>query len=378
VSQIAARSIAVERVRLHRVRIPLVEPFRISNGAVEEKDAVVVEVVARGGASGWGEASPMSGSFYSDDTPDAAWSDLRDELAPLVVGAGEIAPASFYHALRAVSASSFAKAGIEGALWDALATLVNLPLCALLGGAPKPIVSGVAIGIYDTVAELLDRVDRYVARGYRRVKIKIQPGWDVEPVSAIRARYPDVPLTVDANAAYGLADVEVLAALDGFDLVMIEQPFAREAHDDAAALQRRIRTPICADESAESLEALDEIVAKRAAGIVNIKIQRVGGLGEARAMLDRARRAGLGAWVGTMPELGIASAHGLHFATLPGLDYPTDVEASERWYVDDVVDPLVDVGGEGSIHLPGGPGLGYHVSREKLDRYGIAREEISR
>jgi o-succinylbenzoate synthase len=364
-------------VVLHRVRVALREPFRISNGEVSEKDAILVEVTTRDGVTGWGEASPMSGSFYSSDTPDAAWQSLRETLAPIVLGEGPVDPTRFHERLREVPAGPFAKAGLEGALWDALSNTAGVPLYDLLGGRSKPVPSGVAIGIYETTDELLERVERYVASGYRRVKIKIQPGWDVEPVHAVRERFPGVPLTVDANAAYGPADLEIFRALDAYELTMIEQPFARDAHDEAAELQRRIRTPLCADESAESLESLEEIVAKRAARIVNIKVQRVGGLGEARLMLARARAAGLGCWVGTMPELGIASAQALHFATLDGLDYPTDVEASDRWYVDDIVEPRIEIDERGYIHLPEGAGLGYRVSRSKLERYTVAREEMT-
>ena len=265
-----------------------------------------------------------------------------------------------------------AKAGIEGALWDAYAQTLNAPLYELFGARARPIPSGVAIGIYDTLDELIQRVEKYVGEGYRRVKIKIQPGWDVSPVAAVRARFPEVPLMVDANAAYRLEDAEVFRQLDAYDLLMIEQPLAREAHDDAAELQRQVQTPICADESAESLEALEEIIGKGAARIINIKVQRVGGLSEALLMLTHARRAGLGAWVGTMPELGVASAQGLHLAALEGFNYPTDIEASARWYVDDVVQPPISIDAKGFINLPKGSGTGYKVSRQKLAEYTVS------
>ena len=366
----------IESVALHRVRVPLLEPFRISNGAVAEKDAVLVEVRTRGGVTGWGESSPMSGSFYSDDTPDGAWRALREHLVPLALGAGELDAARFHLRLREVAGEPFAKAGMEGALWDAHARASGAPLCELLGGRARPVPSGVAVGIYDTVEELLERVGRYVAEGYRRVKIKIQPGWDEEPVAAVRARFPEAPLMVDANAAYTLEDSEVFRRLDACGLLMIEQPLAREAHAEAAELQRRLRTPLCADESAESLGALEEIIARGSARVVNIKVQRVGGLGEALLMLGRARAAGLGCWVGTMPELGVASAQGLHFAALEGFDYPTDLEASSRWYGDDLVEPAITIDGEGFIHIPEGAGTGYEVSREKVERYTVASERF--
>ncbi len=373
----AGQLIRVESVTLHRVRVPLVEPFRISNGAVALKDVILVEVKTDGGIVGWGEASPMSGSFYSDDTPEGSWAALSTRLIPSLFNGVAIDATRFYEQLRGVPCDAFAKAGLEGALWDAYAQRAGLPLCELLGARRRSVASGVAIGIYDEAAELLERVERYVALGYRRVKIKIEPGWDVEAVAAVRARFPDVPLMVDANAAYTIADAGLFRELDAYGLMMIEQPLAREAHEEAAELQRQIQTPLCADESADSMEALASLIAKRAARIINIKVQRVGGLSEARLMLEQARAAGLECWVGTMPELGVGCAQGLHLAAHAGFTYPTDIEASARWYVDDVVEPAIELDARGFIHLPAGAGTGFLVSRAKVEKYSIAAEEFA-
>jgi O-succinylbenzoate synthase len=367
-----AELISIKSIALYHVRVPLIEPFRISNGVISEKDAILVELKTERDIVGWGEASSMSGSFYSEDTPESAWAALKSSLIPAVLDAGEIDVTSFYEHMRAQPGNAFAKAGIEGALWDAYAQTLGMPLCELLGARARPIPSGVAIGIYDQVAELLERVDRYIAEGYRRVKIKIEPGWDVEPVAAVRARFPQVPLMVDANASYTLSDLAVFRELDAHGLMMIEQPLAREAHSEAGELQRQLRTPVCADESAESMEALASLIAKGAARIINIKVQRVGGLSEACLMLAAARAAGLECWVGTMPELGIASAQGLHLAALDGFTYPTDIEASARWYVDDVIEPGIEIDANGYIQLPAVPGTGYRVVREKVERYAVA------
>jgi O-succinylbenzoate synthase len=366
-------SIAVSSVVLHRVRVPFVEPFRISNGVVTEKDAIAIELATEQGIVGWGEASPMSGSFYSAATPDSSWTALRERLVPALLSAGEVNPATFFEVLRDQPVDPFAKAGIEGALWDAYANTRQRALCELLAIERRPVPSGVAIGIFETVDELIERVRRYVCEGYQRVKIKIQPGWDIEPVAAVRGEFPQFPLMVDANAAYTIHDVDVFRELDRFELTMIEQPLAADAFAEAGELQAHLTTPLCADESAESLAALDQLIKHRAARIINIKVQRVGGLSEALLMLKAALEAGLRCWVGTMPELGIASAQALHLAMHRGFSFPTDIEASSRWYVDDIIEPAITIDRSGFIH----PGTGFEVNREKVERYTTAVERFS-
>ena len=369
-------SIAVSSVVLRRVRVQFVEPFRISNGVVAEKDAIAIELATAQGIIGWGEASPMSGSFYSAATPDSSWNVLREQLVPTLFSAGQIYPATFFEVLRDQPADPFAKAGIEGALWDAYANTRQRALYELFGIERRPVPSGVAIGIFETVDELIERVRRYIAEGYQRVKIKIQPAWDVEPVAAVRAQFPQLPLMVDANAAYTLDDVDIFRELDRFDLMMIEQPLAAEAIEEAGELQAQLSTPLCADESAESLTALDQLIKHRAARIVNIKVQRVGGLSEARLMLEAASVAGIRCWVGTMPELGIASAQALHLAMHSAFSFPTDIEASSRWYIDDIVEPAIQIDQGGFVRVPNGSGMGFKVAREKVERYMTAVERF--
>src|SRR5437868_9423809 len=221
--------IDVKSVVLHRVRIPFVEPFRISNGTVAEKDSILIEVTTQEGVVGWGEASPMSGAFYSADTPESCWQALKNELIPRLVELRTLDPPQLYEQLREFPGDAFAKAGVDGAVWDAYANTKQKPLCELFGIGRRPVPSGVAIGVFDTVEELIDRVQRYVKQGYQRVKIKIQPGWDIEPVEAVRARFPELPLMVDANAAYTISDAPIFRELDRFGLLMIEQPLATAA-----------------------------------------------------------------------------------------------------------------------------------------------------
>jgi O-succinylbenzoate synthase len=365
---------AIKSIVLHRVRVPFVEPFRISNGVVAEKESILVEVTNTDDVTGWGECAPMAGSFYSADTPDSSWQALTQELIPRFFESCPVDPYGAYQQLQELPGDAFTKAGIDGALWDLYAKARGVSLGTSLGIRPRVVPSGVAIGIFDTVDELLERVRLYNAQGYQRVKIKIAPGWDVEPVARIREQFPELQLMVDANAAYSITDATHLRELDRFGLMMIEQPLAASAIDEAGELQSQLKTPLCADESAESVTSVKQLIKKDAARVINIKVQRVGGLSAALLMLQTARAAGLRCWVGTMPELGIASAQGLHLAMHPAFSFPTDIEASTRWYVDDVIEPLIEIDREGFIHVPHGPGIGFKVSHAKVDQYATAVE----
>ncbi len=348
----------IDKVILHRVRVPFHEPFRISNGVVSAKESVVVEAHGER-LIGYGEASPMAGSFYSQETPKSTWRALTEELAPALLRRGSGSLRDFVEGIDGYGREPFARAGLETALWDLEARRQGRPLWALLEGSSRAVPSGLAVGLYDTTEELLARVRGFLAHGYRRLKIKITHGWDIAPLEALRREFPDLPLMVDANAAYGAADLALVRELDRFSLLMIEQPFGRDALELSAEAQREMRTPICADESAESLEALRHIVALGSARVINIKIQRVGGLAAARKMHDAAQLAGLPCWVGAMPELGIGSAHGLHLATLSHFTSPTDIEASSRWFPEDITSPRIELSPDGTIRLPEGSGIGY-------------------
>jgi O-succinylbenzoate synthase len=365
---------AIKSIVLHRVRVPFVEPFRISNGVVAEKESILIEVTNTDDVTGWGECAPMAGSFYSADTPDSSWQALTQELIPRFFESRPVDPYGAYQQLQELPGDAFTKAGIDGALWDLYAKARGVSLGTSLGIRPRVVPSGVAIGIFDTVDELLERVRLYNAQGYQRVKIKIAPGWDLEPVARIREQFPELQLMVDANAAYSITDATHLRELDRFGLMMIEQPLAASAIDEAGELQSQLKTPLCADESAESITSVKQLIKKDAARVINIKVQRVGGLSAALLMLQTARAAGLRCWVGTMPELGIASAQGLHLAMHPAFSFPTDIEASTRWYVDDVIEPLIEIDREGFIHVPHGPGIGFKVSHAKVDQYATAVE----
>jgi O-succinylbenzoate synthase len=365
----------IDRITLTHVRIPLVEPFRISNGEVAEKDGIVVAVES-GGLTGYGESSPMSGSFYSSDTPESCWLQLVNELGPAILGRE-------FESLDAASAwidaqpgNNFAKVGLETALWDLEAQRQGLPLHRLLGATRDYAESGLAVGLYDTTEQLLATIAKYLPDGYKRVKIKICPGHDIELVEAVRARFGDIPLMTDANASYTIADLPIYQKLDTYGLRMYEQPLKGEALEDSATLQSQIETPICLDESLETFADLERAAELNSFQIANIKIQRVGGFRNALKLYSRCRELGLSIWIGTMPELGIGCAQGAAMSALEGCDYPTDVEASLRWFQDDLMDPFIEVR-DGRIELPTTPGLGYTINESKLQRYLIARQVIA-
>lgn len=364
----------IDRVTLTHVRIPLGEPFRISNGEVAEKDGIVVAVES-GGLTGYGESSPMAGSFYSADTPESCWRQLTADLVPAIVGREFPSLDAASDWIDRQPGSNFAKVGLETALWDIEAQRLGMPLHRLLGATRDYAESGLAVGLYDTTEQLLATIAKYLPDGYKRVKIKICPGHDVELVEAVRARFGDIPLMTDANASYTLADAPIYRKLDEYGLRMYEQPLAGAALEDSATLQRELKTPICLDESLESFADLERAAELKSFRIANIKIQRVGGFRNALKLYHRCRELGLSIWIGTMPELGIGQAQGAALSALAGCDYPTDVEASLRWFRDDIVDPFLEVRA-GRIELPSSPGLGYAIRSGKLQRYQVAQQVI--
>jgi len=360
----------VRSITLTWVRVPLLEPFRISSGSVAEKDAIVVRVEGDG-FTGWGESSPMAGSFYSTDTPESCWSELCDVIAPAVLHrdltAGDKLPGKH-----------FASVGIETALWDIDAQRRGVPLHRLLGGTRDCVEAGLAVGLYEDTSQMLRTTEKHLAAGYKRVKIKIARGSDVDLVRAMRRAFgDDLPLMVDANGDYTPEHIDVFRRLDEFNLMMIEQPLAGAMLEESAELQRQLRTPICLDESLENVAAVERAIALGSLRIANIKIQRVGGFGNALRIFDLCLAHKLGIWIGTMPELGIGQAQGAAFSSLPGCTFPTDVEASARWFWDDIINPWIEVR-DGMIAMPTAAGLGYRVDPSKLARYKVHEKTFVR
>ncbi len=366
----------IDRIDLRLLRLPLVHFFETSFGRVHDRRFVLVTVHGEG-ATGWGVCVAESDPYYSAETTETAWHVITAFLAPRVLGVSFDHPREVFAALRAVRGHHMAKAAIEMAAWDLYARQRGEPLSAVIGGCRTAIVSGVSVGIQDSLEQLADKIAGELAAGYRRVKIKIKPGWDVDAVERVRARFGDVPLMVDANAAYRLEDAPHLASLDAFGLMMIEQPLDYDDLQDHATLQRQIGTAICLDESIHSVRAARDAIALGACRIINIKPGRVGGLGESIRLHDLCVAHGIPVWHGGMLESGIGRAHNIHLSTLPGFSLPGDVAASRRYYDPDLIDPPIEVRRDGTIPVPTGPGIGVTIVEERVERATERRTVLS-
>ena len=347
------------------LRLPLVRFFETSFGRVDERLFLLV-TVEENGASGVGECVADANPYYSAETTRTAWHIISEFLAPLVLGRSFSHPREIFGALAPVRGHQMAKAAIEMAAWDLAARQQGVSLSTLLGGARSAIESGVSIGIQNSLDELVERVAIEWAAGYRRVKIKIKPGWDVDAVERVRARFGDIPLMVDANAAYGLADAARLAELDRFNLTMIEQPLDYDDIRDHATLQRQLRTAICLDESIYSVKAAAEAIEMGACQVINIKPGRVGGHAESVRLHDLAAAHGVPVWHGGMLESGIGRAHNIHLSTLRNFSLPGDVAASRRYYAPDLIDPEIEVASDGTIAVPTAPGIGVQIVHDRV------------
>lgn len=345
----------LEGLELRRIAMPLVAPFRTSFGTERERDVLLVRAVG-GDAEGWGECVAMGSPLYSSEYVDGAAEVIRRFLAPALVGA-DLDAWAVETRLAGFKGHPMAKAAVQTAVLDAVLRAAGLPLGGFLGAVRDRVPAGVSVGIMDSIPALLDAVAGYLDAGYLRIKLKIEPGWDVEPVRAVRERFGDaVLLQVDANTAYTLGDARQLARLDPFDLLLIEQPLAEDDLRGHAALAKLVRTPICLDESIVSARAAADAIALGACSIVNIKPGRVGGYLEARRVHDVCVANGVAVWAGGMLETGLGRAANVTLAALPGFTLPGDTSASDRYYARDITPPFVLDGGH--VAVPTGPGIG--------------------
>jgi O-succinylbenzoate synthase len=364
--------VRLAEAELRRVRLPLVTPFRTSFGVERDRDVLLVRVVTAD-AEGWGECVAAAEPRYSSEYADGAADVLRRFLLPAVAELPDLRPEAVAPALGFVKGHRMAKAALELAVLDAWLRARGIPLAGYLGATRDRVPAGVSVGIMASLPELLDAVAGYLEAGYRRIKLKIEPGWDLEPVRAVRDRFgEELALQVDANAAYTLADADRLAGLDPFGLLLVEQPLAEEDLLGHAELQRRLRTPICLDESITSAKAAADAVALGACRIVNVKAGRVGGYLEARRLHDLCLSRGVPLWCGGMLETGIGRAANVALAALPGFTLPGDTSASDRYFRLDLTAPFVLQ--DGHLVVPDGPGIGVEPLPEALAELTTAVE----
>lgn len=355
----------IDRVELSLLYLPYVHPFETSFAREEGRTFIIVRVFGDG-LCGYGEVVASQAPLYSYETTITAWHILEDFLIPLLFKEKITDPEEFYRAALKFRGHPMAKAGLELALWDLKGKALGVPLYQLYQGTQKEITPGVSCGIEDSLGELLRQVEGYVREGYKRVKIKIKPGWDVEPCRLLRKNFPDLPLQVDANGAYRIEDKERLKALDEFCLLMLEQPFPPYDLWDHSRLASEMATPICLDESILNYDSVRHAYEMGACRIVNIKVGRVGGIIEARRIHDYSQIHDMPVWCGGMLESGIGRAHNLHLASLPNFLYPPDLSASKRYYVEDIIDPPIELTAQGTILVPEGPGIGVNPVEERI------------
>lgn len=376
-SQQQARTAAplhIDSVTVHLVRLPLLRPFTVSTGTQHDKVFPLV-VLRSGGLEGYAEGVMDPHPEFLEETIAGALAFLRDTLLPQVVGSSFESPAALERVLAPWRGHQMAKAAVEMAFWDLWAKSLGLPLKIALGGLGEAVGVGVSLGIAE-VAETVEQARRHHAEGYRRIKLKIMPGHDLEVVAAVREALPDAPLSVDANTAYSLSDMAVLRGLERFRLEYIEQPLGFDDLHDHAVLQSRLDTPICLDESIRSAGDARKALQSDATRVVNIKVGRVGGYLEARRIHDLCAAWGLPVWCGGMLEAGVGRAHNIHLSTLPNFRKPGDTSSSSRYFARDIVREALEAKA-GAMPVPPGPGIGVRVDWDFLETVTTAREDFA-
>jgi O-succinylbenzoate synthase len=362
-------------ITLREVPMKLKVPFETSMDRAEFRRILLIEADVDG-ITGWGECVAGEKPFYSAETVETAWHVIRDFLWPLLkrrefASAGEV-----WDILHPVRGHNMAKGGLEAAIWDAEARHKGVPLAQLIGGTREEIACGVSIGIKPSLDELVATVGAELAAGYQRIKIKIRPGLDLEPVRRLRQEFPRIRLMVDANSAYALDDWPLLKQLEGFYLMMIEQPLGWDDLYSHAELQKKLDTPICLDECIHSIEHARAAIELGACKIINIKLGRVGGYAQALRINDLCQQRQVPVWCGGMLESGIGRAHNIALSTLPNFSLPGDVTASSRYWEEDIIEPEVTVSPQGTIRVPQGPGIGFEPRRERIEKLTVREERV--
>lgn len=360
----------IERIELRHVKLVLVSPFVTSMGAEYDEEHIIVRVDAEG-VTGWGESVAEGTPFYSPETVPTAWHILTDFLMPSVLGKDLQNVGEAIEGYEKVRGHRMAKAGLEAALWDAFAKTKGISLSQMMGGTRKKIDVGVSIGIQESVPALLKKVEGYLAEGYKRIKIKIAPGLDLQFIEALRKAYPSLLLQVDANSAYTLSDIDLFKKMDHYGLSLIEQPLGYEDIYDHSKMQRELKTPICLDESIHSIDDTRAAIELDSCRIINIKPGRVGGFTESKLIHDYCASKNIPVWHGGMLESGIGRAGNVALASLPNFTLPGDISASKRYYKQDIVEPEFVVNPDGTMDVPVKPGIGVEVNMRALDNVTV-------
>lgn len=368
----------IERIFLRELALPLRTPFVTSFGAITQRRVILVEVFDDAGRRGLGEACPISPPAYTEESAGTAWHLLTEYLGPLVLEKDWESPEALSDALSVVRRNYAAKAGLETAVWDLYAQAQGHSIVETLSGRHRDVEIGTVIGIPDSVDDLIARAKKALAAGFRRIKIKVEPGWDLVPLRALRHHLGDFPLAVDANASYTLDDLEHLKRFDAFDLQMIEQPLGWEDLIDHAQLQGALRTPICLDESITSIESARQALALGSCRIINIKIGRVGGLTAARAIHDLCARHHVPVWCGGLLESGVGRTYSIALATLPNFTLPADLSPPQGYLKEDILTSPVTFTDPGALQAPQGPGLGVTLCEKTVARYTVKVHALGR
>lgn len=365
----------IDQVNMHHLRMRLKNSFETSFGRIDTRDCILVEVFSDG-LIGYGECVADHHPGYSSETAGTAWHILKEFLIPDILISEATHPSELTHRFQHIRGNLMAKAGLEMAVWDLYGKQTGSSLQKLLGGDGSSVKVGVSVGIHATPDELLSTVSDYVHQGYRRIKIKIKPGRDIGDVSVIRGEFPDIMLQVDANSAYSLNESDRLIELDHFGLVLIEQPLAEDDLWDHHKLQRKLRTPVCLDESILSVRHARQAIDMDACKIINIKAGRVGGLNEARTIHNLCHQNGIPVWCGGMLETGVGRAANLALASLPNFLLPGDISATERYYAEDITEETFTLNPDSTIDIPDQPGLGISINQNTLEKFTIKSTSI--
>lgn len=366
----------IRSVTLHHIRLDLISPFVTSYGAYRERDTILVEMEDESGTVGWGECVAFTTPWYTEETVHTAWLIMQHFLIPILLGQHIEHPNVIPDIFAQVKRHHMAKAGLETAAWDIYSKRQGMPLWKVLGGNKQEIEVGVAVGLQPTTDELYRKIASYLEEGYKRIKVKIKPGMDIDLIRGIREHFPDLPLMADANSAYTLHDVELLQQLDPYSLMMLEQPLAADDIVDHASLQKSLKTPICLDESLLTYDDVRKALQLGSCRVVNVKIGRVGGLTEAIRIHDLCASHHVPVWCGGMLESGVGRAHNLALASLPNFHIPGDLSASSRYWRRDVVLPEITLR-SGTIHMPQAPGIGFEVDTDYVASVTIRKECFS-